>query len=98
LLRYDIASTHRARARFEREARVLARLDHENIVGLIDVGLSPAAERYLVLEFVRGEVLREALDRETKLDLESVLDIVTQIGRALSYAHHSGIVHRDLKP
>lgn len=98
MLHRDVGDDARLLQRFEREARLLAKLDHENIVGLLDAGVSDAGEHYLVLEFVRGQVLRDVLEATPRLDLPFALDVVTQVSRALLYAHELGIVHRDLKP
>jgi len=83
-------------ARFEREARSLAALNHPNIAAIY--GLEDAAgTRFLVLELVPGETLAERLV-EGPLPLEEALAIARQIAEALESAHASGIVHRDLKP
>src|SRR5512135_1934089 len=73
--------------RFEREARVIASLNHPNICQLYDVG-----PNYLVMELVEGE------PPQGPLALEEALRIARQIGHALEAAHEKGIVHRDLKP
>jgi serine/threonine protein kinase len=74
-------------ARFEREAQVLASLNHPNITQLC--GLE---ERALVMEHVPGETLRGPLP------VDEAIPIARQIAEALEYAHEKGIVHRDLKP
>ena len=84
------------RMRFEREARILATLDHRN-VGAIH-GLERAdGLLFLVLEFVPGETLQERLARGP-LQLEEALRLFCQIAQALEAAHAKGIIHRDLKP
>jgi Tol biopolymer transport system component len=85
-------------ARFEREARTLASLNHPNICGIY--GLEEAAGlRCLVLEFVDGDTLADAIRRGGDgLALREVLRIARQIADALEAAHEKGIVHRDLKP
>jgi Tol biopolymer transport system component/predicted Ser/Thr protein kinase len=83
-------------ARFKREARMLAALNHANIAGIH--GLEEAnGVHYLVLEFVPGENLAERLKRET-LEVPEALRICRQIAEALEAAHDKGIIHRDLKP
>jgi serine/threonine protein kinase len=83
-------------ARFEREARVLASLNHPNIAAIY--GLDKTEERRLiVLELVEGESLAERLDRGP-LSLEETIGICRQITEGLEGAHEKGIVHRDLKP
>jgi eukaryotic-like serine/threonine-protein kinase len=83
-------------ARFEREARVLASLNHPrigSIYGLEDAGSGPA----LVLELVEGDTLDDRV-RRGPLPLPEALAIAQQIADALDAAHASGIIHRDLKP
>ena len=83
-------------ARFEREAKLLASLNHPNIAaiyGLEDVEGSP----YLVLEFVEGETLAQRLSRGA-LSARETLEVGGQIASAIEAAHARGIVHRDLKP
>jgi tRNA A-37 threonylcarbamoyl transferase component Bud32 len=82
--------------RFAREARTLARLDHPHIVAVHDFGESGGLY-YLVMEFVDGVNLREAL-RAGPLSQEQALAAVPQICDALQYAHEEGVVHRDVKP
>jgi eukaryotic-like serine/threonine-protein kinase len=83
--------------RFLAEIRISARLDHPHILTLIDSGEADGL-LYYVLPYVRGETLRERLDRERQLGLEDAVAIARQVAGALDYAHRQGIVHRDLKP
>jgi serine/threonine protein kinase len=78
------------RERFEREARVLAALNHPNIAAIYDVALGERP--YLVMELVEGETLRGPLS------LEEAIGICIQIAEGLAAAHDKGIIHRDLKP
>ena len=78
--------------RFEREARVIAALNHPNICTLYDVG-----PNYLVMELVEGPTLADRI-AAGPIPLEESLHIARQIGDALEAAHERGIVHRDLKP
>jgi tRNA A-37 threonylcarbamoyl transferase component Bud32 len=82
--------------RFRREALVLARLDHKNVVKLYDFGERDGLF-YLVLEFVDGTNLR-ALMKQALLAPKDALAIVPQMCEALQFAHDEGIVHRDIKP
>lgn len=85
--------------RFEREARVLARLDHPNIVRIHDFGTmpEPLGLHYLVLEYVEGANLRDLL-RDGRLTPREVLELVPQICEGLQAAHRVGVIHRDIKP
>src|SRR5437867_12073673 len=92
------AFTHDAdrAARLEREARVLASLNHPNIAAIYGVEES-AGRKFLVMEFVGGETLAERIKRGA-VPLEESLRIATQITEGLEAAHDKGIIHRDLKP
>jgi serine/threonine-protein kinase len=83
-------------ARFEREAKTLATLNHPNIAGIFGLEETEHSQA-LVLELVEGEDLSEALKRGP-LPVEEALDICKQIAEALEAAHEKGIIHRDLKP
>ena len=83
-------------ARFDREAKLLASLNHANIASVF--GLHEDGEiRFLVMEFVEGEDLLKRLERG-RMSLEEALGIARQIADALQSAHERGVVHRDLKP
>jgi serine/threonine-protein kinase len=84
------------RARFEREARVLASLNHPNIAAIH--GLEAAGEvMFLVLEYVPGDTLSQRLAK-APLPLREALDLGRQVADALDAAHEAGVIHRDLKP
>ncbi len=85
------------RARFEREAKILATLSHPNIVSLVDFGVEDG-RAYLVMELLRGRTLGELLEEEDVLAPERAIAILRQVVRALAYAHGAGALHRDLKP
>ncbi|MFW5772270.1 MAG: protein kinase domain-containing protein [Phototrophicaceae bacterium] len=83
-------------ARFEREARIVARLDHPHIVPVYDY--DHLEEHYfLVLKFVNGVTLRDILQGE-RLSDSNVLAVMQPIADALDYAHEQGVLHRDIKP
>jgi serine/threonine protein kinase len=83
-------------ARFEREAKVLASINHPNIAALY--GMEEAnGQRFLVMELVDGETLADRLQRGP-LPIEDALRIALQIAEALEAAHEKSIIHRDLKP
>ncbi|MEA2031095.1 MAG: protein kinase [candidate division Zixibacteria bacterium] len=82
--------------RFERESMVVARLNHPNIVNVIDKG--KAGDRYyFVMNYIKGTSLREVIDSE-KIPLKTKLDMIVQVCKALDYAHKNGVIHRDIKP
>ena len=83
--------------RFLAEVKITARLDHPHILTLIDSG-SAGGLLYYVLPYVRGESLRDLLNREPQLGVEQALAVTKQVGSALDYAHRKGVVHRDIKP
>jgi serine/threonine protein kinase len=82
--------------RFTREAQVLARLNHPNIVTVYDFG-EAGGYCYLLMEFVDGLSLRQLL-QTGRMNAEQALTIVPKICEALQYAHEQGVVHRDIKP
>jgi serine/threonine-protein kinase len=83
--------------RFEREIRLAAKLQHPHILGLFDSG-SADSLLYYVMPFVKGESLRDQLDREGQLPVDDAIRIALEVADALGYAHAQGIVHRDIKP
>ena len=92
------AAVEELRARFEREALAIGRIDHPNCVGVYDFGSMPSGALYLAMEFLQGESLGDLLDRETRLVPERALRIVSDILRGLEHVHAAGITHRDIKP
>lgn len=83
--------------RFFREARAVAKLNHENIITGIDVG-EAGGEYYFVMEYVEGETVSEMIKREGAIAQEKAVDVVLQIARALEHANRHNLVHRDVKP
>jgi len=83
-------------ARFQREARVVAKLEHPNIVPVYDYADHNGAP-YLVMKFIEGETLKARLARGP-INLQEGLHIIESVGAGLSYAHQQGILHRDIKP
>lgn len=96
VLRREIAASVGS-DRFFREIRTAARLQHPYIMPLHDSGEADGC-LYYVMPYVRGESLRERLEREPQLPLEEALAIARDVGDALDYAHSNDIVHRDIKP
>ena len=84
-------------ARFEKEAKSVARLRHENIVSIIDFGKDEEGY-YLAMEYVEGKNLKEILKTEKKVPAEIGIIIAEEVAQGLRYAHSAGLVHRDIKP
>lgn len=82
--------------RFQREARILAQLDHPNIIKVLDFG-AHGRDFYISFEYFAGSNLREALQKR-ELNTEQKLALAKQLFRGLAVAHNSGVIHRDLKP
>jgi serine/threonine-protein kinase len=82
--------------RFQRESLVIAKLNHPNIVHIIDKGT--AGDRYyFVMEYVDGTSLKEVIESEA-IPPHTKLDMIVQVCKALDYAHKNGVIHRDIKP
>ncbi|MBZ0186330.1 MAG: protein kinase [Candidatus Obscuribacterales bacterium] len=97
LLDIDTAS-QKDLLRFQQEAKVVSRLNHDNIVRVYNFGLDESVGPYIVLEFLDGFSLQKMLIDEDFLSIQTLLPIALQICDAMSYAHEVGVVHRDLKP
>ena len=96
LLAPDLTADADRLARFDREARLLASLNHPNIGALYAIE-EAEGERFLVLELIPGETLAERIERGA-LPIEEALGVARQIAAALAAAHAAGVLHRDLKP
>jgi serine/threonine protein kinase/Tol biopolymer transport system component len=90
-----LAQTRGFAARFRREARAIARLNHPNILPVYDSGQEGELS-YIVMRYVEGGTLQEMLGKPLLLD--RVVELIAQVGGALDYAHREGIIHRDVKP
>ena len=83
--------------RFSREAEAAAKMSHENIVNLLDVGID-GDMRYIVMEYVAGQTLKEMIREEGRIHPDVALRMTMRILAAVDHAHRNGIVHRDIKP
>src|SRR5437867_8467625 len=92
----DLGLTPRAVERFKREARMVAELDHPNIIPVFRVGQSGTI-LYIVMKFVEGLALDAILEAQGALPVHTALYVLRGATRALAYAHECGIVHRDIK-
>jgi tetratricopeptide (TPR) repeat protein len=88
-----------ARARFEREARITARLQHPAIVGILEAGTWPGGEPFYAMKLVAGEALDRAIAKRPSLEARlALLPNVIAVADALAFAHSRRVIHRDLKP
>src|SRR5216684_1184916 len=85
-------------ARFEREARTAASIQHPNVIDVTDFGKSEEGVFFLVMEYVEGESLYQLLRREGTVTVQRALALLRQISAGVEAAHDEGILHRDLKP
>ncbi|HBJ84223.1 MAG TPA: hypothetical protein DDZ88_10225 [Verrucomicrobiales bacterium] len=83
--------------RFKTEARAMAKLNHTNIVGVYDFGITPGGHLFLVMEWIEGRSLHDLIHKTT-LPLRKATNLAIQLCEALSFAHEHGIIHRDIKP
>ena len=106
ILHKELANNEHMRARFLREARVTAQLQHPNTVPVYEIGHDREGRLYFTMKKVVGENLRDILEKQSLGDkqaiqtynLDRLLGVVIQVCNALAYAHAHGVVHRDLKP
>jgi serine/threonine-protein kinase len=97
VVRGDLLASADARARFRREAQLVARLQHPGIVSVFDYGTLPGGGAFLVMEFVRGRDLR-SLVKEGAQPAGVVTPLLAGIAEPVEAAHRMGVLHRDLKP
>lgn len=95
----QVAKTPEAAARFLKEAKVSARVNHPNIIDVLDVGQTEQNQLFLVMELLTGLPLETALLRQTPpMTVYEFSLVMAEVAEALAAAHKAGIVHRDLKP
>lgn len=83
--------------RFQREAKAAGRMRHENLVSVMDFGLTSSGQPYLVMDYVEGPTLKEVIDSEGPFTISDAVDILSLLASAIAHAHVNGVVHRDLK-
>jgi tRNA A-37 threonylcarbamoyl transferase component Bud32 len=94
---FDADQVEKIKEQFYREAEVVAKLSHPNIVTIYDVG-EDLDLSYLAMEYLEGESLEKYAETGNLLSIRKCIDVVGQVCDALFYAHSRGIVHRDIKP
>ena len=94
---FDEDQAGKIREQFYREAEVVAKLSHPNIVTIYDVG-EDLDLSYLAMEYLEGESLEAFARKEQLMSIRKTIDVTAQVCDALAYAHTHGIVHRDIKP
>lgn len=97
ILRSQFTNDEEFVTRFRREAQAAARLSHHNIVNIYDVGRDDDIY-YIVMEYISGETLKDRIQKEKLLPVESAVRIALEIAEALEHAHQSGLIHCDIKP
>lgn len=98
VLAEHLLGDEKALDRFCNEAHLVSRLEHPNVVQVLDFDVTEEGQPYLVMELLHGETLARCLEREGQLSATRVCHLVRQAGSALAAAHREGIVHRDVKP
>jgi len=85
-------------ARFQMEAKSVAKLEHKNMVKIYDLGIADGKYPYYVMDLLEGESMADLLKRQATISLAEALEIFSQIADGLNFAHERGFVHRDIKP
>jgi len=98
VLHSRLGGSKEAAQRFQREALASGRLDHQNIVGVSDFGVTEDGSLYLVMEALEGESLGKRLEREKRIAWPEAITMIRGVLAGLRHAHDKGVVHRDIKP
>jgi serine/threonine protein kinase len=98
VLRPEVASADNARRRFEREAQAAARLNHPSLTDIYRVGRLRLGVPYIVMEYIDGRNLADAIKARGPLTVDEVRDVIRSVAEALDAAHSKGIIHRDVRP
>src|SRR5687768_10377228 len=98
IIKREFAADRDVADRFLREARTMAKLRHPHAAMIFDAGSLPDGRHFIIMEFVEGETLSQALSREGRFSFSQAVQIATEVCEVLDEAHRIGIIHRDLKP
>jgi tRNA A-37 threonylcarbamoyl transferase component Bud32 len=98
VLHSGVAALEEAVKRFENEAQAAGRIGSEHIVEVLDLGRLNSGDRYMVMEYLKGESLSARIAARGRLSPGEIVDVGLQLLEGLSAAHEAGIIHRDLKP
>ncbi|MGI5893645.1 MAG: Stk1 family PASTA domain-containing Ser/Thr kinase [Candidatus Merdivicinus sp.] len=96
LLKEEYLTNEEFVRRFRNESKVIAVLDHPNVVKVYDVNFT-GAEQYIVMEYIDGITMRQYINHQGKLRWKDAVHFTTQILKALEHAHENGVIHRDIK-
>jgi serine/threonine-protein kinase len=94
----QIADDPELKARFEREAKAVAKMTHPNVVTVFDLGNHVDGSPYIAMELLKGQDLQKAVRQTPPMTLERKVAVIVQVLAGLAHAHQAGIVHRDIKP
>jgi serine/threonine-protein kinase len=94
----QIADDPELKARFEREAKAVAKMSHPNVVMVFDLGYHTDGSPYIAMELLKGHDLQKALRQPPPLPLDRKVAVIVQVLAGLAHAHQAGLVHRDIKP
>ncbi|MAT92920.1 MAG: hypothetical protein CME59_10010 [Halioglobus sp.] len=97
ILKSEHCQDKERRSRFIKEGKAAGALTHPNIVTVYDVG-ELEGQPYMMMELLEGQTLEDVLRQESRLQIESIIEIAMQLATGLDYAHGKGVVHRDMKP
>ncbi|SNR90739.1 serine/threonine protein kinase [Anaerovirgula multivorans] len=97
ILRSEFTSDKDIIDKFRRESQAAASLSHPNIVNIYDVGEEEDIY-YIVMEYVKGQTLKQLIQEKDKLSLQEIINFTKQIAMALQHAHYNHVIHRDIKP
>ncbi len=97
MLKHQMAMDEEFRAKFLKEAEIIANMNHPNIVHVYDIE-SLYATHFIIMEYLEGESLEELLQRTGRMSLTKTVQVLLQVCAGLEYAHQLGIIHQDIKP